>query len=183
MKIFKYLFIAAALMISLAVLSSCGETESASTDTEATAVAVSKVPYTGPERFVLEGIDGNVRNWSEFAGQPVVINFWATWCPPCRIEIPILKELYAEFKPKGMEIIGISFDMPGRSKHKVAPFIRENNIPWVTVFVNQDVAKEFDYQGSIPMTVFINAKGEETGRITGAQPHATFRKEFEKMFE
>lgn len=163
------------------LLSACGgdtETESAS----ATAGNASSATTSSErERFILRDTDGQLRKWSEFTGQPIVVNFWATWCGPCLQEIPVLKKLYAEYKPQGVEIIGISLDQPDKTIQNVIPFARKMEIPWVIVYGDMSSAQEFGLGQSIPMTVFYNAEGEETGRLTGAHPEETFRAEFEKM--
>ena len=169
-------------------LSGCGG-DSAKSETQATAgdnVAVADntaqgTPYVGRERFALRDVDGHLRKWSEFAGKPVVINFWATWCGPCRREIPVLKRLYAEYNPRGVEIIGMSTDQQTRSN--VVPFVKQMEIPWVVIYADRGATQEFGLGRSIPMTLFINAEGVETGRVTGAQPEQVFRQEFEKLFE
>ncbi len=169
-------------MLIVTLVSCSGQDSSERASATAQAGNSSTPPANVTERFITRDINGQLRSWSEFYGKPVVINFWATWCGPCRMEMPILKELYKEFHPQGLEIIGISLDMPNKSRHMVVPFINQNEIPWVIIYADQKIAQEFELGQSIPMTVFINAEGKETGRITGAQPHDVFRKEFEKMF-
>lgn len=175
-------------LISMLFLISCGESES--TDMQAgTAQNVTtgssqsgnqNLPAMSRERFVLRDLEGNVRKWSEFAGKPMVINFWATWCGPCLREMPILKKLYAEYKPQGLEIIGISVDQQNTIA-RVVPFVKQVDIPWIIVYGDQSSAREFGLGRSIPMTVFLDANGNETGRLTGAQPEHIFRREFEKI--
>lgn len=148
--------------------------------TSASGASATSMPTNDRERFMLRDVDGAVRKWSEFSGKPIVINFWATWCGPCRMEIPTLKELYKEYHSQGVEIIGISMDQQ-QTVRNVVPFVNQMEIPWVVVYGDRGSATEFGLGGSIPMTVFYNAAGEETGRVTGAQPHDVFRKEFEKM--
>lgn len=133
------------------------------------------------ERFVLKDVDGKIRKWSEFSGRPVVVNFWATWCGPCRREIPTMKNLYAEYKGRGMEIISISVDGP-KTINNVPGFVQQMQMPWVVVYADQNSAQEFKLGRGIPMTVFYDANGNETGRFTGAQPESKFRQEFDKMF-
>ncbi len=60
--------------------------------------------------FALPDLDGTVRKSDEWDGKIRVVNFWATWCPPCRKEIPVLKEIQAEFGDRGVQIIGIAMD-------------------------------------------------------------------------
>ncbi len=137
---------------------------------------------TSDERFELYDIDQNLRKWSEFAGKPVVINFWATWCGPCLRELPSLKRLYSEYHDEGVEIIGISVDQQNTIRN-VVPYVQQRDIPWVIVYADAKAVREFRLGQSIPMTVFINANGVETGRITGAQPESIFEAEFKKMME
>ncbi len=131
-----------------------------------------------PQRFILNDLFGRKRRWSEFVGNPLVINFWATWCGPCRYEMPVLKKLYAEYKPKGLEIVGISVD---RTLDPVTPFVYQMQIPWVIVLGDSRVVDEFKLGRGIPMTIFFDAAGKEIGRVTGAQPEAVFRDYFDRL--
>ena len=138
------------------------------------------MPDDSDERFALKDISGTTRVWSEFAGKPLAINFWATWCGPCRMEIPVLKKLYAEYQPKGLEIIGISVD---RDQRKVLPYVQQMGMPWVVLYTNREVLQEFKMGQGIPYTIFIDAEGNETGRVIGAQPEGVFRRELAKILK
>lgn len=131
------------------------------------------------ERFRLQDLSGRERVWSEFFGKPLVINFWASWCGPCRHEIPILNELYKEFHPRGLEIVGISVD---EKKDAARSFVEQFQIPWVIVFNDGKADREFSIGQGIPVTIFLDAQGKEIYRIIGARPEEVFRKGFEKLF-
>lgn len=130
-----------------------------------------------PERFVLTDINGKTRTWSEFAGKALIVNFWATWCGPCRMEMPVLKNIYNEFHSQGLEILGISVD---RDQRKVPPFIKQMNIPWVILFADQNVPLEFKMGRGIPSTIIFNAEGVEVSRFSGVRPEGFIRQELKK---
>lgn len=138
----------------------------------------SKANYKNPERFILRDIDGNVRRWSEFEGKPLMINFWATWCGPCRKEIPVLINIYNQYHEQGLEIIGISVD---QRRDQVPPFVQQFDIPYVILYGDYQSTIEFGLGRGIPVTIFIDAEGNETGRITGAQPPTFFMNQVQKL--
>ncbi len=169
----------AAIIVAAALLwPGCGSRETAkSSGGDSTGSAVQTAPDKS-ERFVLDDVYNRKRKWSEFVGKPLVVNFWATWCPPCRMEMPVLKKLYQEYKPKGLEIVGISVD---DTRDPVMPFIQQMQIPWVILYGDKNVAEEFKMGRGIPVTIFFDASGKEIGRVTGAQPEGVFRSYFDRM--
>ena len=129
--------------------------------------------------IALKDGNGNVVSVSELcqSGKWVLVDFWATWCGPCRGEIPHLVDAYAEYAPKGLEIYGISFDRNG-DEAKWQKFIEENNMTWVNVWGSGDdgswAAGEAYNVSSIPTNFLFspegklvakNLRGEEIKRI------------------
>lgn len=136
---------------------------------------------SGPaERFTLYDLRGKQRKWSEFAGKPLIVNFWATWCGPCRKEIPLLKSIYEEYKSRGLEIVGISID---HQRERVVPFVNEFAIPYPILYTDSQTPEEFGLGQGIPVTIFFDAEGNETGRIIGAQPPPLFYNQVSKLLE
>lgn len=156
----------------------CGQDDSAKASAGGSSPAQAQTKADAAERFVLDDVFNRKRKWSEFVGKPLAINFWATWCPPCRMEMPVLKALYKEYKPKGLEIVGISVD---NSRDPVMPYVQQMQIPWVILYGDKNVAEEFKMGRGIPVTIFFDAAGNEIGRVTGAQPESVFRSYFDKM--
>ncbi len=165
-------------MISFAALLALGCSKSDSTESSSPKPQTAQVAPASSERFVLDDINNRKRKWSDFVGKPLVINFWATWCPPCRMEMPVLRKLYQEYHYKGLEIVGISMD---DTRDPVIPYIRQMQIPWVILYGDLEVAEEFKMGRGIPVTVFFDASGKEIGRLTGAQPEDVFRQYFDQL--
>jgi thiol-disulfide isomerase/thioredoxin len=98
------------------------------------------------------------------------VNFWATWCPPCRAEIPDFIKVYDTYKSKGLEIVGISLDDDGWSV--VKPFVEKNKINYPIVLGDAEVAQQYGGIQGIPTTFFVNKDGNivdhQVGMLTKA---------------
>ncbi len=101
-------------------------------------------------------------NLSDFRGKVVVLDFWATWCPPCRKGIPDLIELKNEYKNSDVEVIGISLDSftrGGATKNDVVPFIKDFGINYPIVIGDPEVAQQYGGINSIPTSFVIDKEG------------------------
>ncbi len=125
--------------------------------------------------FTTYDVDGNLRNSAEWVGQqPVVLNFWGTWCPPCRKEIPDLVKLYDELHPQGIEILGLAVrDNPDN----VIRYSQEQGMNWVMLMADNSLAMRYRLTG-VPTTIFIDRNGKEVGRFVGPRDYETFREAF-----
>jgi thiol-disulfide isomerase/thioredoxin len=104
---------------------------------------------------------------ARFAGRPLVVNFWATWCPPCVEEMPELSDLHRELAPKGLGMVGIGID----SASKIAEFARKTPVSYPLVVAGMggtEIARRFGNQaGVLPYTVLIGAGGQVAHRLPG----------------
>jgi peroxiredoxin len=112
--------------------------------------------------FTLPDLNGDRVSLAQFRGQPVVINFWATWCPPCRDEIPRLVEAYQREKD-GVVFMAIS-DEPA---NVVGPFVKQNAIPYVNLLDSGDRVSSAYGIKALPTTLFISRDGEIVVHYTG----------------
>jgi peroxiredoxin len=107
--------------------------------------------------FSLQTQNGKVIELSKLKGKVVLVNFWATWCPPCRAEIPDFIEVYNMYKSKGFEIVGIALDEEGWSK--VAPYIEKVKMNYPVVLGSAKVVQQYGGIEGIPTTFIIDKNG------------------------
>ena len=122
--------------------------------------------------FTLKALDGRTVWLSDFKGKPLLVNFWATWCRPCRAEIPFLVELSKKYGSSGLEIVGISMDEGEKGRAQVAPFVKQRNVPYLILFGDEAVAAAYDGVPILPQTFFIGRDGKILGSVSGASKTA-----------
>ncbi len=113
--------------------------------------------YLAPE-FELRDLSGNQVHLSEFRGKAVVLNFWATWCAPCRREIPWFIEFQKEYGPQGLQIIGVSMDDGGINA--IVPFVRRMGIDYVVLLGDSRVSSLYGGLEVLPTTYYISPRGD-----------------------
>ncbi len=123
-----------------------------------------EVGYLAPG-FTLEDLDGNAVSLSDFGGKVVFINFWTTWCPPCRIEMPEIEALYQQYREQGVIVLGIDLQEDGDT---VRGFVEEGGYTFTFLL---DTLGEVGYAyrvQAIPSSVFIDTEGVIRSMIVGA---------------
>lgn len=115
--------------------------------------------------FTLRDLRGNQVSLSDFRGQPIVLNFWATWCSPCRVEIPHLEALYTKYKDRGLVILGMNTET---DYIKVKRFA-EPRISYTVLLDGSTQAQGYDVSG-IPCTYYIDRAGIIRHRSVGFGP-------------
>ncbi|HLP18096.1 MAG TPA: TlpA disulfide reductase family protein [Bacteroidota bacterium] len=111
----------------------------------------------------------------EFAqGGGVLVNFWATWCGPCKKEIPDLVELDKAYRTQGVRILGISIDRDGDVMSTVSNFVNASSIKYPVVIDNGELEKAFGGIRGIPTTFFVDKNGMITKRMIGLQSREAF---------
>jgi len=117
--------------------------------------------------FELQSVEGKTIRLSDYRGRIVIIDFWATWCPPCRAGIPDLIKLKEKYAASELEIIGISVD---KNKSELPKFIKSFKINYPIVYYNNQVVSDYGGISAIPTTVVVNPEGEIAEQFTGLRP-------------
>lgn len=158
----KSIFIVSALLIGTALLSA--------------QCAVSGPQGKAPD-FSLSTIDSGTIQLSDYKGKVIILDFWATWCPPCRKEIPGFIKLYEEYKGRGLVIIGISSE----DIDKLKKFSKDNGINYPIAIGNPEVSSAYGGIQYIPTTFIIDRDGNIAGKHVGFVEKDVFEKEIKGL--
>jgi thiol-disulfide isomerase/thioredoxin len=141
-------------------------------------------PAGGPTQVVIKSLDGKDVTVAQYQGQVVLVNFWATWCEPCKIEIPELIQLQEKYGPKGFTILGVAMDDDGKSV--VAPFVqtkrydigvgKEVPMNYPILLGNDEIANKFGGLLGYPTSVLFDKNGKQIHRTTGAISYEEYAK-------
>ena len=188
----KPLFIIAVLWAVLG-LSGCTDSDSdmrsdiANAEEAGTEFALQSAPYTRSEMneslpdFEFTDMLGNRLSNEEIKGKVTLVNFWATWCGPCIIEIPEFVVLYDDWQDRPFEIIGVSMDDDGFDL--VRPFAEDLVMNYPVVIDDGTLAEQFGGVYGLPTTFLVDEHGTITDRFIGIFPVEELREEMDAMIQ
>ena len=150
LSILKRTFVLGLCIAAFFILAQCGK---------------EKTPSTGlaPD-FTLQTLDGQEITLSQLKGKVVLLDFWATWCAPCRESIPHMIQLSKNYRENGLQLIGMDVDKG--DVETVRKFVKSMDIPYPIVVAPDDVARNYRVNG-IPTTILIDKGGNIRERIAG----------------
>jgi cytochrome c biogenesis protein CcmG/thiol:disulfide interchange protein DsbE len=192
------------LLISIFMLAGCGgdadsqsqtmaggsasgiESASESSKTEAATSSDAASLKTGcrpgelaPDFQLADLLSGQDVQMSSLRGDVVIVDFWATWCAPCRMAIPHLQEIHNEFGDKGVTIVAIAMDAQGA--RVVRPFVQKNNISFTVVLKDDRVDRDYCGVFSLPTTFVIAPDGTVHKKYIGYRPKSVFMDDIQAL--
>jgi thiol-disulfide isomerase/thioredoxin len=132
--------------------------------------------------FTLDRLNGESFRLKEHRGQVVVLNFWATWCPPCREEIPDFVSMQKDLGDQGVQFVGVALER-NPDPQAVRDFAEEMNINYPIGLGDGSIAEKYGGVRGLPMTFIIGVDGEIRGRIPGRTTESTLRPALKKLLE
>lgn len=131
-----------------------------------------------PEYHV-ETLDGSTLTSASLRGKVVLVNFWATWCVPCRVEMPLLERMYARHRDRGFVLVGLSVDRGGVDG--VRGFVRERGISYPVAIVGSDVERAFGGIRGYPTSFLIDRDGMVRNEVIGPLAPATLELALQRL--
>jgi cytochrome c biogenesis protein CcmG/thiol:disulfide interchange protein DsbE len=132
--------------------------------------------------FGLKDMNGQDVRLADFAGRPILMNFWATWCAPCKAEVPWLVEFAEKYKDRGLAVIGISVDDAPEDIRKFAADYKVN-YPLLVGLGHDELKEAYDASVVIPVSWLIKADGSLLAKAQGIHSKEWFEKNMTLMFE
>ena len=126
----------------------------------------SAVGYLAPD-FSLRNLKGNYQSLDSFSGQVVVLNFWATWCVPCRVEMPSFEKLYRRYRSEGVTVLTVTLDK--KSEKNIKSFVEEYELSFPVLLDEEGKVERLYPSMTIPFTYVIDRKGRIVARVDGAK--------------
>jgi peroxiredoxin len=139
--------------------------------------AVGKNGSVAPD-FELKSLDGKQVRLSDFRGKAVLLNFWATWCAPCKIEMPWFVDLQKQYAPQGLQVIGVAMDDSGEDT--IAKFAKEMGVNYPVLVGKEAVGDAYGGVEFLPTTFIIDRQGKVVDRVFGLVGRSEFEDNIKK---
>jgi len=123
--------------------------------------------------FSLPDVDGNVVSLSDYSGKVVIVDFWGTWCPPCRQEIPHFVELHKKYQDQGVEIIGLNYERVDEAEvnDTITRFVQDHGISYPCLIGDEATREKIPGFQGFPTTLFIDQTGAVRMKVVGYHPY------------
>lgn len=126
--------------------------------------------------FVLNSLDGKSFKLSDFRGQKVIVNMWATWCPPCRAEMPDMQKFYDKYKNENTTVIAINMTTSEKSVDRIPEFLDEFGITFPVLLDKQNSIGEIYQVYALPTSYIIDSQGIIQQKVTGPMNYEMMEK-------
>jgi thiol-disulfide isomerase/thioredoxin len=131
--------------------------------------------------FALKSLSNKTVRLSEYNGKVVLLNFWATWCVPCKAEMPEMVRWQAQYKKQGLEIIGITY--PPYKAENIRRLVKKLGVNYPIVFADRKIARAYSVGEILPITIVIDRQGNIIDRILGIMDTEEFEQKVKPLLE
>ena len=129
--------------------------------------------------FSLRTLDGDRIALDDLEGQVVLVNFWATWCPPCRLEMPGFQAVHDDYQGKGFTVVGLATDVGGSAL--VESFVRDNGIGYPVAMASDDVKLLYGGVDALPQSFLLDKQGRVRKMVSGVFSEGTLRRAIDEL--
>jgi peroxiredoxin len=129
--------------------------------------------------FALQSLDGKTVRLSDLRGKAVLLNFWATWCSPCKIEMPWFVDLQKQYAAEGLQVVGISVDEDA-SPDELTKFAKELGVNYPILLAKDNVEESYGGIQFLPVTIFIGRDGKIVDKVFGLKGRAEIEDNIKK---
>jgi peroxiredoxin len=131
--------------------------------------------------FTLQSLDGKSVSLSDLRGKAVLLNFWATWCTPCKIEMPWFVELQNQYGAQGLQIVGVAMD--DASKEDIAKFAKDMGVNYPILMGKEAVGDQYGGIPALPETFFIGRDGKILDKILGLKGKGAIEEDIKRALD
>jgi len=146
---------------------------------QGTVSAVGNMKGQPAPEFALQSLDGKTVHLSDFRGKAVLLNFWATWCEPCKIEMPWFVELQKQYGPEGLQIVGVAMD--DSSQQDIAKFAQNLGVNYPILMGKEAVGDSYGGVQFLPATFYIDRDGKVVDKIFGLKGRGEIEDDIKKI--
>lgn len=129
--------------------------------------------------FTLASLDGSSVKLTDYRGKKVLLNFWATWCPPCKAEMPHIEKFYNEMRDQGVVVLGVNLTDTEKSAAKVETFARQRELSFPIVLDRAGQVRDLYQVRAYPTSIVIDSRGMIRSKHQGAASYDSLRKAFD----
>lgn len=129
--------------------------------------------------FSLRTLDGERVSLDRLRGDVVLVNFWATWCPPCRLEMPGFQAVYEDYRDRGFSVVGLAMDVGG--PEVVAAFVRDNGVGYPVAMAPEEVTLRYGGVDALPQSFLVDRQGRVRKIVSGVFSEGTLRRSIEEL--
>lgn len=129
--------------------------------------------------FTLKTLDGKTVSLADYQGKAILVNFWATWCSPCKIEMPWLVDLQQQYGPQGFQVLGIAMD--DASPEEIGKFSRKMGVNYPVLLGTEAVGNAYGGLPYLPTSIYVGRDGKVVSYVYGIKSHSDFESDIKNI--